>query len=172
MKNSSKIALICILIAAIVVTGYINYKINSDDIGDVADAAGDTVAEGEMTEDVQSQDVTAVFAQFRTDKETTRTKEIEYLDSVINSGEADEATVNEAMSQKVAITTFMEQETNIEGLLKSSGYKDAVVTISGDAVNVVVSEEALTDDQAVQILEIVKTTTGQPAQNIKIIPQG
>ena len=170
MKSSSKIALICILIAAIVVTGYINYKINNDDIGDVADA--DAVAEGEMTETVTTEDLSAVFAQFRTDKETTRTKEIEYLDSVINSGEADEATVNEAMSQKVAITTFMEQETNIEGLLKSSGYNDAVVTISSDAVNVVVSEEALTEDQAVQILEIVKTTTGQPAQNIKIIPQG
>jgi stage III sporulation protein AH len=171
MKNSSKIALICILIAAIVVTGYINYKINNDSIGDTADAM-DAAAEGEMTEDVDTKDVAAVFAQFRTDKEATRTKEIEYLDSVINSGEADEATVNEAMSQKVAITSYMEQETNIEGLLKSSGYNDAVVTISSDSVNVVVSEEALSEDQAVQILEIVKTTTGQPAQNIKIIPQG
>ena len=172
MKNSSKIALICILIAAIVVTGYINFKINNDGAADVADAGADAAAEGEMTETVETQDVSAVFAQFRTDKEATRAKEIEYLDSVINSGEADEATVNEAMSQKVAITTYMEQETNIEGLLKSSGYQDAVVTIASDSVNVVVSEEALTDDQAVQILEIVKTTTGQSAQNIKIIPQG
>ena len=31
MKNSSKIVLVCILIAAIVVTGYINYRINNPD---------------------------------------------------------------------------------------------------------------------------------------------
>jgi stage III sporulation protein AH len=169
MKTSSKIALICILIAAIVVTGYINYKINNEGT-DVAE--GDTAAEGEMAEEVESRDVAAVFAAFRTDKEETRAKEIEYLDSIINSGEADQEVINEAMSQKVALTTFMEQETNIEGLLKSAGYKDAVVTVSEDSVNVVVAEAALSDEQAVQILEIARDETGQSAQNIKIIPQG
>jgi stage III sporulation protein AH len=169
MKTSSKIALICILIAAIVVTGYINYKINNDDLNITE---GETVAEGEMAEEVDTRDVAAVFAQFRTDKEETRNKEIEYLDSIINSGEADQEVLNEAMSQKVALTSFMEQETNIEGLLKSAGYSDAVVTISENSVNVVVAETALSDDQAIQILEIARDETGQSAQNIKIIPQG
>lgn len=169
MKSSGKIALVCILIVAVVVTGYINYRINNDDGTNVA-GAGASVSPGEMAETV-NQDTSAVFAQFRSDKESTRNQEIEYLDSVINSGQADQDAVKQAMSQKVALTTAMEQETVVEGLLKSSGFQDAVCTISNNTVNVVVTAKSLTDDQAVKVLEIVKNETGQPAQNVKIIPQ-
>jgi len=172
MKSSSKIALVCILIAAIVVTGYINYRINNNGTNVAQTGASPSVSPGEMAETVDSQDTAAVFAQFRSDKENTRKQEVDYLDSVINSGEADQDTVKQAMAQKVALTDAMEQETVVEGLLKSTGYWDAVCTISNNTVNVVVAAQTLSDDQAVKILEIVKNETGQPAQNIKIIPQG
>lgn len=169
MKSSSKIVLVCILIAAIVVTGYINYRINNPDDQMQAKASA---SPGEMAEEVDSQDTTAVFAQFRTDKQSTRKQEVDYLDSIINNKSADADAVKQAMSQKVALTTAMEQETIVEGLLKSSGYADAVCSISNNQVNVVVAAKTLSDDQAVKILEIVKNQTGSAPQNIKIMPQG
>ncbi|MEI6101065.1 MAG: SpoIIIAH-like family protein [Eubacteriales bacterium] len=170
MKSSSKIVLVCILIAAIVVTGYSNYRINNGGMDNQSAKA--SASPGEMAEQVSSQDTTAAFAQFRTDKEKTRDQEVAYLDSVINSKQADADAVKQAMTQKVALTTSMEQETVVEGLLKSSGYADAVCTISNNQVNVVVAAKTLTDDQAVKILEIVKNQTGASPQNIKIMPQG
>lgn len=170
MKSSSKIVLVCILIAAIVVTGYINYRINNGGMDDQAALA--SVPPGEMAEQVSSQDATAAFAQFRTDKKQSREQEVAYLDSVINNKQADADVVKQAMTQKVALTTVMEQETIVEGLLKSSGYADAVCSITNNQVSVVVAAKTLSDDQAVKILEIVKNQTGISPQNIKIMPQG
>ena len=171
MKQSTKIILSCVLIAAVITAGYINFKINNEGAFDQAEA--EIVAEGEMAETLSDEQTSAVFfSEYKTERENTRAQDIEYLDSIINSGEVSEEVLAEAMSQKVAITTAMETEITIEGLLKGCGYSDAVVTCGDETVNVVVAEKTLSDEQAMQILEIVKSESGKTAQNIKIIPQG
>ena len=169
MKRNSKIVLCCVLVAAIVVAGYVNFKMNNEGAYEVFNNETEETADAENTENTDTADV---FAQYRTDREDTRTQEVAYLDSVINSGEVDEQVVTEAMNQKIAITQAMETELILEGLIKGSGYNDAIVTCGDETVSVVLAENSITDEQAVQILEIVKSETGKSAQNIKIIPQG
>ena len=56
--------------------------------------------------------------------------------------------------------------------IKAKGYKDCVVTIKKGSVNVVVENtEALTSSQAAQIFEIIRTETGEPSENIKVMPR-
>ena len=171
MNKKSKITLCCALVAAIVITGYANYKMNEkNDTTIGSNTEGEVVEETSNTEDINTSQV--FFTEFKTEKEETRNKEIEYLDSIINSGEADETVTTQAMNQKMEITKAMETELLLEGLIKGSGYNDAVVTYSEGAINVVIANSSLTDEQALQIMEIVKNETGESPQNIKIIPQG
>ena len=52
--------------------------------------------------------------------------------------------------------------------MQAKGFSEAVVSINGDAVDVVVNAAELTDVQRVQIEDIVKRKTDIAAENIVI----
>ena len=64
----------------------------------------------------------------------------------------------------------MEQENNIETLLKAKGFEKVVVVINDTGITVVVKSEGLTSGQTLQIQDIVTTETNIELSNIKIIP--
>lgn len=111
------------------------------------------------------------FAVFRTDRDSVREKELEYLQTIVADASTDADTKKEAQQQQLNLVDYMEKEVTIEGLIKAKGFSDVAVTISSGSVNVVVEAETLDDTQVAQILDIVKTESGQPAENIKIMPK-
>jgi len=68
------------------------------------------------------------------------------------------------------LTRNMEIELVLEGLIKSLGFEDAVVTNSTESVNIIVKAKEITSDQAAQILDVVVTETKKDATNVRIIP--
>ena len=64
----------------------------------------------------------------------------------------------------------MESELVMEGLIKSKGFEDVIVTNSASNVNVIVKGTNLESSQVAQIVEIVKQQTSKSIDNIKIIP--
>ena len=70
------------------------------------------------------------------------------------------------------VSSAMEKEITLEGLLKAKGFSDAVVTIRENSVNVVVEEAEIDEKKAAQILEIVQRETGEDSSNIKVLPKG
>ena len=68
----------------------------------------------------------------------------------------------------VRMTDIAEKEAAAEVLLQAKGFSEAVVSINGDAVDVVVNAAELTDVQRVQIEDIVKRKTDIAAENIVI----
>lgn len=64
----------------------------------------------------------------------------------------------------------MEKELVLEGLISAAGYDDAIVTVSGDNLNVIVKTNGFTGDDAARILTIVVDETKMRAANIKIVP--
>ena len=171
MKRNSKIILCCVLVAAIVIAGYVNFKVNNEGAYEAFNENAQT-EESVQEAEAANIDVAQVFSQYRSEREDTRNQEVAYLDSVINSGEVDEQIAKEAMNQKIALTQAMETELILEGLIKSSGHSDAIVTCGNENISVVLADKSISDEQAVRILEIIKSETGKTAQNIKIIPQG
>jgi stage III sporulation protein AH len=145
--------------ALLLVTGYLNYSLTDREAGNVATGGGDEVQTGNF------------FADFRAERTKNRQQEMDYLDSIIAAENANADAVSEAQNLKLEITRSMEQETTIEGLLKSKGFAEAVVTFSTGSVNVVVGSPELTQQQVAQVLDIVRTETGTAAENIKVIPQ-
>lgn len=111
------------------------------------------------------------FKDFRYDRENTRKKEVEYIKNIIDNPNSEDETKMEAQNQLIELTNIMEKELGVEGLIKAKGFNDAVVILQDTSVNVVVDKKELSPEEVAQILDIVKRETGQPADNIKIIPR-
>lgn len=158
--NRKKIIVVCSMVALLVATGCLNYFLNAKT--DNSTPVGDTNQQPEAT--------TTFFATYRTDRESTRAQEIAYLDEIIASATSTESAIADAESQKLNITSSMEKELVVEGLIKAKGFKDCIVTMSTENVNIVVMDEDLTLEDAAQILNIVETETTFTAPQVVIIP--
>lgn len=108
---------------------------------------------------------------FRQEKSDSRAEQMTYIESVVDSAEANKETKEKAEQQKLELAANMEAETAVEGMIRTTLDADAVVTVSSSSVSVVIDKAKLTDAEAAQIAEIVTAQTGQSANNIKIMPQ-
>ena len=171
------------LVLLLVATGYMNYRFNAlQGEGQPVAVQGETNATatpgttpsttGEETQQTNANAGLQYYTTFRTERTTTREKELSYLNEIIKDEKADAETIQKAQEQKLALVEAMETETTVEGLIKAKGFSECVVTIKEGSVNVVVeNEKALTSAQAAQIMEIVRSETGEDSENIKIMPR-
>lgn len=109
-----------------------------------------------------------VLSEAKLLKEQTRAKNKETLMEVINSGGISDTQKQEAINGMVRMTEIAEKEAAAEILLEAKGFSDVVVSINGDAVDVVVNALELSDAQRAQIEDIVKRKTDISAENIVI----
>ena len=91
------------------------------------------------------------------------------LKLVAESDEATEEAKASANAQISKIALDIQNEVNIETLVKAKGFEDCVAVISEDAVSVIVGAESLQASEAAQILAIVYDTTGINPENVTII---
>lgn len=143
--------------ALLIGTGCLNYFLN-------------VKTSGNNNDDVVQEQEQSFFETYRTDRESTRNQEIAYLDEIIASASSTETAILDAESQKLNITSSMETELVLEGLIKAKGFEDCIVTMSTENVNIVVMDEDLTLEEAAQILNIVETETTFTAPDVVIIP--
>jgi len=146
--------------------------------GQVADAEGTTgemVAEatpetGEIPGEAvfTSTNGVTVLSEAKLLKEQTRAKNKETLMDIINSSGLTDEQKQDAVNSMVQMTEYAEMEAAAEILLEAKGFTDVVVSINGDAVDVVVNAAELTDAQRAQIEDIVKRKTEIAAENIVI----
>ena len=88
---------------------------------------------------------------------------------IISSADADEATRAEAQAKISAIATDIQNEANIETLVKAKGFEECVAVIGDGTVSVIVKAESLQAKETAQILSIVYETTGIAPENVSII---
>jgi len=166
MKIRNKnVVLVCVLLLVVLAAGYANFALTGNRDATPVSAVNEDAMEESTETDAD------YFEQYRKEREETRDKEIGYIDAIVVSAEVDDATKKEAQEQKLSIVSNMEQELQCEGIIKTKLNLDTVVTVNDGSVNVVVKKSELKDDEVTQIVDIVKTQTGQAAQNIKIMPQ-
>lgn len=110
----------------------------------------------------------AVLSEAKLLKEQTRAKNKETLLEIINSEGLTDTQKQEAVDSMVAMTAIAEKEAAAEILLEAKGFSDVVVSINGDAVDVVVNASVLDDAMRAQIEDIVKRKTDIEPENIII----
>lgn len=161
------------LFGLLLLTGYLNFKFNNN-TSSVMKKNEEVAVSSELPEHSQTVNASSgnFFTDFRMDRERVREKELASIDSVISDENTDQQVLAKAQEQKIKVSSAMEKETTIEGLLKSKGFSEAVVTIRENSINVVVEESEINEQKAAQILEIVQRETGEDSSNIKVLPKG
>lgn len=106
---------------------------------------------------------------FSEERARVRQMESSVLSTLAADEAADAGTRARARSELLTLTSRMETETTVEGVLRMRGFADAVVTVSTNSVNVVVRADALSQAESAAILELVMRETGQSGANVKIM---
>jgi len=157
MSKKKKIIILSVMIALLLVTGYVNVALNSS-----------------LSSSSASTNTSAVNANFyvtyRTEREATRTQEIQFYDSIIASATSSDDAKLEAENNKLALISLMEKELVTEGIIRGKGFEDAIVTSSSSNVNVFVKSAELTSTEVAQISLVVTEQLGVELDQIVIIP--
>lgn len=153
MKKRTKIIIITAMVLLLGVTGYLNIVLNN------------SISNGNNITTTSS-----YFQTYRSDRESTRDQEMLYYDAIISSESSSEEAIKNAENAKLELINQMEQELVVEGLIKSKGFEDCVVTITDSNVNAVVKASELSSTEVAQIVDIIQTQLSTSIENIKIIP--
>jgi stage III sporulation protein AH len=157
MTKRKKIVVLSCMIALLAVTAVFNFILTTGTVN------------GQETAAVSSANY---FAQYRSERLTTRNEELLQLDAIIETADVNSAERSEALSMKIELTEITEKELLLENLIKAYGFEDAVVVIGleSENVNVIAKSSDLTTDDAVLIYSIIAEETGSSPENVKIIP--
>ena len=151
--KKSKIIVLAGMIALLVLTGVLNIVINKKA---QSVSSGDTTASADF------------FVTYRADRLATRNQSMLDLDEIIKSGS--EEAIKNAEAEKLALTSTMENELKLEGLIKAIGFEDAVVITTSENVSVILRSGELKSEQVARVLQIVTDETGKTAASVRIIP--
>lgn len=99
----------------------------------------------------------------------SRAEALDVLKTVADNEEADEAARAEAAEKISKIAVNIQNEANIETLVKAKGYEDCVAVIGDDSVSVIVRADSLRAAEAAEIFTIAYETTGVSPEKISIM---
>ncbi len=174
---SSKTARSMVIIAAVLLIGlavYLNYQwfydpLSSMGFGDnnMEDNVDNSQTTGGESDDAEGE--SSYFTATALTRKQSRDEALDVLKLVTENEEASAETRAEAAEKISQIAVDIQNEANIESLIKAKGFEDCVAVIAEDSVSVVVKAETLQAKDAAQILTIVYETTGIAPQNVSII---
>lgn len=143
--------------------------------GEAVDAGADAQAVGEENPGeavLTSSTISNVdfAAEMKLNREQVRAKNKETLLGIVNSANLTDEQKQSAVDQMITLTDIAEREAAAEMLLEAKGFTDVVVSITDNAVDVVLDMGDVTDAKRAQIEDIVKRKTNISAENIIITP--
>ena len=174
---TSKSGRSAIVVAAVLLIGlavYLNYRWFYDPLDSLS--YGDNNMENNYSDSTETGADSSggstennYFTATALSREQSRDEAIDVLKLVADSDEATEEAKASANEQISRIALDIQNEANIETLVKAKGFEDCVAVISDGAVSVIVGAESLQASEAAQILAIVYDTTGVNPENVTII---
>ncbi|MDD4002735.1 MAG: SpoIIIAH-like family protein [Clostridia bacterium] len=158
LTRKKKIFILAGMVVLLVATAILNFQLAANADKDDGD---DYITTGSF------------FMESRSVRESTRSEELAWLDSIIETTQAEYSEQRQtAMDQKLKLINNMDQEMNVEQILKGKGYEDVIVTMSltADSANIIVKAAELTRDDYAVIYNAMYEQTGLDADDIRIIP--
>ncbi|MDQ4709735.1 stage III sporulation ratchet engulfment protein SpoIIIAH [Bacillus subtilis] len=96
-----------------------------------------------------------LFTTYRLDLEDARSKEREELNAVVSSDDATAKEKSEAYDKMTALSEVEGTEKQLETLIKTQGYEDALVNAEGDKINITVKSDKHSKSKATAIIDLV-----------------
>jgi stage III sporulation protein AH len=136
-------------------------------VASVISAGNDTIKDA-MASDI-SKTNRNYFVEYRLSRDKLRANLVDRLDEIVNNNNTTEAVRTEAQEEIIKLGNISQKELEIEGLIKSKGFTEALTFIADKDIKIVVDSNELTEQDMVKILDIVKSETTFDMNNIKIM---
>lgn len=137
----------------------------AESTADTETPEGEKVGETVLT---SSASAGAFSASAKLNREQVRSKNEASLLEIINNTDISEDMKADAIASMNRMTDRAEKELDAELLLEAKGFKDSVVSINDDSVDVIVGAAEITDEQKAQIEDIVTRKTERDVSDIVI----
>ncbi len=137
----------------------------AETVTDTETPEGEKVGEAVLT---SSASAGAFSASAKLNREQVRSKNEASLLKIINNTEISEDMKAEAIASMNQLTDRAEKELDAELLLDAKGFKDSVVSMNDDSVDVIIGAPSITDEQRAQIEDIVTRKTERNVSDIVI----
>ena len=137
----------------------------AESTADTETPEGEKVGEAVLT---SSASAGAFSASAKLNREQVRSKNEASLLEIINNTDISEDMKADAIASMNRMTDRAEKELDAELLLETKGFKDSVVSINDDSVDVIVGAADITDEQKAQIEDIVTRKTERNVSDIVI----
>ncbi len=159
----------CLLIGLAV---YLNYRLFYDPL----DAIGygnnnmeDNYAAAAAASGDDKTEESTYFTATALTRSQSRAEALDVLKLVADNEEADEVARAEAEEKISKIAVNIQNESNIESLVKAKGFEECVAVIGDDSVSVIVKADSLQAAEAAEIFTIAYETTGINPEKIAIM---
>ena len=137
----------------------------AESTADTETPEGEKVGEAVLT---SSASAGAFSASAKLNREQVRSKNEASLLEIINNTDISEDMKADAIASMNRMTDRAEKELDAELLLEAKGFKDSVVSINDDSVDVIAGAAEITDEQKAQIEDIVTRKTERNVSDIVI----
>ena len=137
----------------------------AESTADTETPEGEKVGEAVLT---SSASAGAFSASAKLNREQVRSKNEASLLEIINNTDISEDMKADAIASMNRMTDRAEKELDAELLLEAKGFKDSVVSINDDSVDVIVGAAEITNEQKAQIEDIVTRKTERNVSDIVI----
>ena len=171
---SSRMARGIVVIAAVLLIGlavYLNYRWFYDPTDSLYgdNNMEDNLDDSTATDAEPGDEENDYFASTVLTRQQSRDEAIDVLMLVSESADATEEAKAEAQEKISKIAVDIQNEANIESLVKAKGFEECVAVIGDNSVSVIVKAESLQAKDTAQILAIVYETTGISPEKVSII---
>lgn len=137
----------------------------AETVTDTETPEGEKVGEAVLT---SSTSAGAFGASAKLNREQVRSRNEASLLEIINNTEISEDMKADAIASMNQLTDRAEKELDAEILLDAKGFKDSVVSINDDSVDVIIGAASITEEQRAQIEDIVTRKTERNVSDIVI----
>ena len=137
----------------------------AETVTDTETPEGEKVGEAVLT---ISASAGAFSASAKLNMEQVRSRNEASLLEIINNTEISEDMKADAIASMNQLTDRAEKELDAEILLDAKGFKDSVVSINDDSVDVIIGAASITEEQRAQIEDIVTRKTERNVSDIVI----
>lgn len=161
--SKKQFGIIFTLMALIAFVGVLAARLNSTGLNDPTDLTQFLLEEenkDEKKDDKETIGTQDYFYAIRSEKEALNAVTLEQLNTIINNENTSQEEFDLANNELIEKTMLIDKEGRVEVNIKNKGFEDALCSIEGEIVRVVITAEEVSDSDSASIQEIVENITG------------
>lgn len=107
------------------------------------------------------------FIEYRLERDKIRSERSDLLRENIKNAKTDDSR-NQAQTTILKMIAEKQKETEMESLIKSRGFADALVFVRENSVSAIIKTTSLSREEVVQVADVISKVSGMKSEDISI----